>query len=219
MEKTFPKEKDGNYPVRISKCKDEKDIGMQSLVVRKNDIIANGKYLIIANTNQYLITRIEQNSVKLDEYVDMVWGTSASGYGKQKIKITEDGVEFRSPVDGKTVFIGPKESIKIQEDLDADIINAFDECTSPVADYDYTKTSMEKTHRWAKICLDVKKSDQAMYGIVQGGKFKDLRIESAKAINSMGFNGYGIGGEFGDDKKTLTEMLSWVMPNLYGKRL
>ncbi len=136
------------------------------------------------------------------------------GQQPQKIIITEDGVEFRSPVDGKKVFIGPRESIKIQEDLGADIINAFDECTSPVADYEYTKKSMEKTHRWARVCIDVKKSDQAIYGIVQGGKFKDLRVESAKAINSMGFNGYGIGGEFGDDKKTLTEMLSWVMPNL-----
>ncbi len=145
----------------------------------------------------------EKSNLKIEE-----------GQQPQKIKITEEGVEFRSPVDGKKVFIGPKESIRIQEDLGADIINAFDECTSPVADYEYTKTSMEKTHRWAQICLDVKQSNQAMYGIVQGGKFKDLRIESAKKINSMGFNGYGIGGEFGDDKKTLTEMLSWVMPNL-----
>lgn len=145
----------------------------------------------------------EKSNLKIEE-----------GQQPQKIKITEEGVEFRSPVDGKKVFIGPRESIKIQEDLGADIINAFDECTSPVADYTYTKKSMEKTHRWAQICLDVKKTNQAMYGIVQGGKFKDLRIESAIKINSLGFNGYGIGGEFGDDKKTLTEMLSWVMPNL-----
>lgn len=145
----------------------------------------------------------EKSNLKIEE-----------GQQPQKIKITEDGVEFRSPVDGHKVFIGPRESIQIQEDLGADIINAFDECTSPVADFEYTKKSMEKTHRWAQICLDIKKSDQAMYGIVQGGKFKDLRIESATIINGMGFNGYGIGGEFGADKKTLSEMLSWVMPNL-----
>lgn len=136
------------------------------------------------------------------------------GQQPQKIKITEDGVFFRSPIDGKKVFIGPRESIKIQEALGADIINAFDECTSPVADYEYTKKSMEMTHRWAKICIDTKKSNQAMYGIVQGGKFKDLRVESAKTIGKMDFNGFGIGGEFGDDKKTLTDMLSWVIPNL-----
>lgn len=140
--------------------------------------------------------------------------TIKEGQQPQKIKITEDGVYFRSPVDGKKLFIGPKESIKIQEDLGADIINVFDECTSPIADYAYTKKSLEKTHRWAKICLSVKKSDQALYGIVQGGKFKDLRAESSKYLGRMDFNGFGIGGEFGDEKKTLTEMLSWVMPNL-----
>ncbi|MGE5042266.1 MAG: tRNA guanosine(34) transglycosylase Tgt [Candidatus Levyibacteriota bacterium] len=136
------------------------------------------------------------------------------GQQPQKIKITEDGVFFHSPVDGKKLFIGPKESIKIQEDLGADIINVFDECTSPIADYAYTKKSLEKTHRWAKICLDVKKSGQALYGIVQGGKYRDLRIESSKYLGGMDFNGYGIGGEFGYEEKTLTEMLSWVMPNL-----
>lgn len=136
------------------------------------------------------------------------------GQQPQKVKITEDGVEFRSPIDGAKIFLGPKEATKIQEDLGADIINAFDECTSPVADLEYTKKSMDTTHRWAKICLDVKKSDQAMYGIIQGGKFKDLRQESAKIIAGMDFNGFAIGGEFGDDKKTLTNMLSWVMPEL-----
>lgn len=136
------------------------------------------------------------------------------GQQPQKVKITEDGVEFRSPIDGAKIFLGPKEATKIQEDLGADIINAFDECTSPVADFEYTKKSMDTTHRWAKICLDVKKSDQAMYGIIQGGKFKDLRQESAKTIAGMDFNGFAIGGEFGDDKKTLTNMLSWVMPEL-----
>ncbi len=138
----------------------------------------------------------------------------SEGQQPQRVKITEDGVEFRSPLDGKKVFLGPKESIRIQEALGADIINAFDECTSPVANYEYTKRSMEKTHRWAKICLDVKKSDQGIYGIVQGGKFKDLRIESAKTIGGMNFNGIAIGGEFGDNKKRLTEMLSWIIPNL-----
>lgn len=136
------------------------------------------------------------------------------GQQPQHLKITEEGVEFRSPIDGKKVFMGPKESIRIQEDLGADIINVFDECTSPVANYEYTKKSMEKTHRWAKICQDVKKSDQALFGIVQGGKFKDLRIESAKVIGGMDFSGIAIGGEFGDSKETLSDMLNWVIENL-----
>jgi len=138
------------------------------------------------------------------------------GQQPNKVKITENGVFFNSPVDGKRLFIGPKESIKIQEDLGADIILAFDECTSPLADYEYTKKSLERTHNWAKVCLDISKrtKSQALFGIVQGGKFKDLRIESAKFIGSLPFDGFGIGGEFGDDKKIMTEMLDWVMPEL-----
>ncbi len=131
----------------------------------------------------------------------------AVGEQPKNIKITEDGVFFRSPVDGKKLFIGPKESIRIQEAIGADIIFAFDECTSPVANYEYTKKSLIKTHKWAQICLDNKKSSQAMYGIVQGGKFEDLREESAKFIGALPFEGFGIGGEFGDDKKTMQKML------------
>lgn len=129
------------------------------------------------------------------------------GQQPQNIKITDDGVYFRSPVDGKRLFIGPKESIKIQESIGADIIFAFDECTSPFANYEYTKKSLIKTHEWAKVCLKTKKSKQALYGIVQGGKFEDLRAESAKFIGTLPFDGFGIGGEFGDDKKTMQKML------------
>ncbi len=130
------------------------------------------------------------------------------------IRITEDGVRFRSPVDGKEVFIGPKESIRIQEQLGADIIFAFDECTSPIADEAYTRAAMERTHRWAKVCLNAKRSTQALYGIVQGGKFKELRQESAAYIGALPFDGVGIGGEFGDDKKTMGAMLRTVMKEL-----
>ena len=98
----------------------------------------------------------------------------------QNIKIMQHGVYFKSPIDGRELFLGPKESINIQEKLGADIIFAFDECTAPLADYEYTKNSLMKTHQWAKVCLDVKKTKQALYGIVQGGRYKDLRIESGK---------------------------------------
>jgi len=140
------------------------------------------------------------------------------GSQPQKIKIRQDGVFFRSPVDGRELFIGPRESIKIQEQIGADIIFAFDECTAPLADYEYTKNSLLKTHQWAQVCLDVKKSKQALYGIVQGGRYKDLRIESAKLIGSLPFDGFGIGGEFGDNKKIMTEMLGWVMKELPEKK-
>lgn len=137
-------------------------------------------------------------------------------YGQQPkfLKITEEGVSFRSFLEGKKIFLGPKESIKIQEKLGADIIFAFDECTSPQADYNYTKNSLLRTHKWAKVCLVVKKSKQALFGIVQGGRYQDLRQESAKFIGSLPFEGFGIGGEFGDNKKTMNQMLSWVIQEL-----
>lgn len=145
----------------------------------------------------------EKNEAKVEE-----------GNQPQNIKITEDGVYFKSYINGDTIFLGPRESIKIQEKIGADIIFAFDECTSPIADYDYTKKSLDKTNRWAKICLDIKKSNQALFGIVQGGKFRDLREESARYTASLPFDGYGIGGEFGDEKRTMTDMLSWTLPHL-----
>jgi len=141
-----------------------------------------------------------------------------TGDQPKAIKITDKGVFFRSPLNGDKLFIGPRESIKIQQDLGADIIFAFDECTPPQANYEYTKKSLEKTHAWAEICLKVKKSKQALYGIVQGGKFKDLRVESAKFIGNLPFDGFGIGGEFGADKKTMQKMITWVINNLPEKK-
>ncbi|MDI6717567.1 MAG: tRNA guanosine(34) transglycosylase Tgt [Patescibacteria group bacterium] len=91
---------------------------------------------------------------------------------------------------------------------------AFDECPPPNANYDYNKQSMERTHRWAQICLDVKKSKQALFGIVQGGKFKDLRVKSAKFIGSLPFDGFAVGGEFGGDKKMMLKILKWIFNEL-----
>ena len=140
----------------------------------------------------------------------------------KNIKIMQDGVYFKSPIDGKELFIGPKESIKIQEKLGADIIFAFDECTAPLADYEYTKNSLIKTHKWTEVCLKVKSANgrtkQALYGIVQGGRYKDLRQESAKFIGALPFDGFGIGGEFGNNKKIMSEMLHWVIQELPEKK-
>ncbi len=148
------------------------------------------------------------------------------GAQPKKLKIRQDGVFFRSPIDGRELFIGPKESIKIQQQIGADIIFAFDECTAPLASHEYTKNSLLKTHEWAKVCLNVHNASakgsgepkQALYGIVQGGRYKDLRIESAKFIGSLDFDGFGIGGEFGGDKKTMEEMLKWVVAELPEKK-
>lgn len=137
-----------------------------------------------------------------------------TGQQPKLLKITDDGVWFTSFLDGKKLFLSPKQSVRIQEDLGADIIFAFDECTSPIADYAYTKVSMARTHAWALQSLDAQTTKQSMYGIVQGGKFKDLRIESARFIRSLPFDGFGIGGEFGDNKQTMIHMLNWTLKEL-----
>jgi len=136
------------------------------------------------------------------------------GQQPKLLEITEQGVWFTSYLDGSKLFLGPKESIRIQEDLGADIILAFDECTSPLATERYTVSSIKRTHRWAKACLTFKRSNQALYGIVQGGKYKKLRIESAKVLGSLPFEGYGIGGEFGSDKAGMVKMIGWVNAEL-----
>lgn len=131
-----------------------------------------------------------------------------------KVKITSRGVKFQSPVDGHEVFIGPKESIKIQEALGADIIFAFDECTPPTATLEYAKRALERTHSWAKICLATKKSKQALFGIIQGSHFKELRAQAAKFTGSLDFDGFGIGGDLGRSKGEMLEIISWVTPFL-----
>ncbi len=128
-------------------------------------------------------------------------------------KVDYDGVDFTSHLDGSKHRFTPEVSIKIQEYLGADIILAFDECTSPLDDYQYTKKSMDRTHRWAERCLKAKKrKDQALFGVVQGGLFKDLREASAKFIGQLPFEGFGIGGSFG--KQEMNNALNWIIPYL-----
>lgn len=140
-------------------------------------------------------------------------------------KVNEDGVEFKSIIDGSIHFFTPEKSIDIQHDIGADIIFAFDECTSPHASYEYQREAMDRTHRWATRCLarhrelkvenqKLKSMDksQALFGIVQGGRYQDLRKESAKIIGSMDFDGFGIGGSF--DKDDIATAVGWVVDEL-----
>jgi len=130
----------------------------------------------------------------------------------RNIKITNDGVYFRSPVDGVKLFIGPKESIAIQEKLGADIMFAFDEPTSPLHDEKYVASAVGRTHKWAEVCIKAKRTNQSLFGIVQGSNFRKLREESAKFINGLDFDGFGIGGDYGEDKTF--GVLKWVTPHL-----
>ncbi len=134
------------------------------------------------------------------------------------VKIEEGKVIFKSPFDGKRIEITPESSIKAQEDLGADIIFAFDECTSPLASYEYQRKSLEKTHRWAERSLKtLKNKEQRMMGIVQGGRFEDLRKESARFISSLPFFGFGIGGSFGESFGDSKENMYNILDILSGE--
>ena len=139
---------------------------------------------------------------------------------KDKLATIDDkGVTFKDPSSGKLIHLNPKKSIQIQQNLGADIILAFDECTSPLSDYNYTKKAMQRTHRWALESLKYHKkksktTKQSIYGIVQGGKYKDLRLESSKFISSLNFDGIAIGGSLGKSKKDMHKILGWVIPLL-----
>ncbi len=132
-------------------------------------------------------------------------------------KITEEGVEFRSHLNGDKLFIAPETSIEIQNALGADIIMAFDECAPYPAEYDYCLKSLERTSRWAERCIKAhqRPEDQALFGIVQGGMYADLRRMSAEHLTSMDFPGYAIGGlSVGEPKPLLYEMLEATVPML-----
>ena len=131
-------------------------------------------------------------------------------------KVDEDGVTFKSIIDGSSHRFTPERSMEIQHAIGADIILAFDECTSPHASYEYQKEAMARTHRWAERSLahhrKVGHKDQALFGIVQGGRHEDLRKESAQTIGAMDFDGFGIGGSF--DKEDIYTAVGWVNDNL-----
>lgn len=132
-------------------------------------------------------------------------------------KIKEEGVEFRSHLDGSKHFISPEKAIEIQNSLGADIIMSFDECAPYPADRNYVKNSLERTTRWAKRGLDAhnKKDIQALFGIVQGGMYNDLRYESAMQLMEYDFPGYSVGGlSVGEPKELMYDVLEHTTPLL-----
>ena len=128
-------------------------------------------------------------------------------------KITEDGVEFKSHLDGSKHMFTPERVIGIENDLGADIIMAFDECVGYPATYEYTKQSMERTTRWAIRCKEAHKNTekQALFGIVQGGMYKDLREQSAKDLVKLDFPGYAVGGlSVGEPIEIMKDILNYT---------
>ena len=135
-------------------------------------------------------------------------------------KIREDGVEFRSLLDGRTHFFTPESVMEIEQALGADIAMAFDECAPFPSDRAYTIAAMNRTHRWVQRCIAAHtREDQALFGIVQGGMFGDLRIQSAKFLADLDMTGYGIGGLcVGGPKPLMYEMLETLMPHMPADR-
>jgi queuine tRNA-ribosyltransferase len=149
---------------------------------------------------------------------DEIKGRRGGMRGQPKVEISERGVGFRSLLDGSSRFLGPEESMAIQAKLGADIALAFDECTPYHADRDYTARSTERTHRWLDRCLDWHGAHgpaaQAVFGIVQGGVYEDLRRESAERIASAGVDGIAVGGTLGRDKDEMRGVLAATLPHL-----
>jgi queuine tRNA-ribosyltransferase len=136
----------------------------------------------------------------------------------QLAKVTDEGVEFKSHIDGSKHLFTPESSMDIQWKLGADMIFAFDECTSPTAPYEYQKKSLARTYEWAKRslaaheALDTDKR-QALFGVIQGGRFQDLREQAARDLGALPFDGYGIGGSFTkDDIGTAVGWVNAILP-------
>jgi len=132
-------------------------------------------------------------------------------------KITEEGVHFRSHIDGSAHFLSPEKAMEIENALGADIIMAFDECTPWPCEHDYAKRSLERTTRWAARCkaAHTRPETQALFGIVQGSTYADLRRQSAAQIVDLDFPGYAIGGlSVGEPKELMNEMLDITVPLL-----
>jgi queuine tRNA-ribosyltransferase len=130
-------------------------------------------------------------------------------------KLTEKGVRFRSPIDGREVFLGPEESMQIQTELGSDIVMAFDECTPYPATHRQAEESMQLSMRWAARCKQAYRGDGALFGIVQGGMFEDLRIASIQGLLEIGFDGYALGGlSVGETKQEMADVLAFSSPHL-----
>lgn len=182
------------------------------------ELIAVNSAVVLSNT-YHLWLRPGEDIVKkaggLNKFMNYSGPTLTDSGGFQvfslanKKDITEEGVYFKSHLDGKRLLLTPEKSIEIQNKLDSDIAMSFDECIAYPADYEYAKKSTERTLRWAKRGKEVfNNENQSLFGIVQGGEYKDLREYSAKETVKLDFDGYSIGGtSVGEGKEVMYQMI------------
>ena len=202
-------------------------VGTQATVkgLRPEDLEELGAEIILSNT-YHLYLRPGEDLVKeaggLHKFMN--WKrpmlTDSGGFQvfslQDNRKITEKGVEFRSHLDGSKHMFTPEKAIQIQNDLGADIIMSFDECIPYPAEYEYAKISTDRTTRWAKRGKEAHSNPkQALFGIVQGGMYKDLREKSAKDLVELDFDGYSVGGlSVGEPLELMNEVLDYTLPLL-----
>jgi queuine tRNA-ribosyltransferase len=202
-------------------------VGTQATVksLTPEEILEVSEGLILANT-YHLWNQPGMEVIKAHDNVKkmMNWNhallTDSGGYQVFSLsdmrKITEEGVHFKHHKNGSPLFMSPEISIDLQQTIGADIIMSFDECPPPHESRDYLKDSLERTLRWAQRGKKYKTTDQALFGIVQGGLLEDLRLYSAKKTMEIGFDGYSIGGlsvgESKEDMYRITALLKDVLP-------
>jgi queuine tRNA-ribosyltransferase len=202
-------------------------VGTQGSVkaLTPEDLLSLGVEIILANTYHLYLRPGHERIARLGGLHDfMHWQkpilTDSGGYQVYSLgalrKITLEGVSFRSHLDGSSHFLTPELAIQIQEALGSDIVMCLDECTPYPVTYDYARYSHELTRDWAVRCKQArKKKDQALFGILQGGTFKDLRKESAETIVNIGFEGYALGGlSVGEGKASRQEIMAYTLPLL-----
>ena len=188
------------------------------------DLNETGSEIILGNTF-HLMLRPGDNLIKnlggLHKFIN--WEkpilTDSGGFQVWSLgdlaEISEEGVKFSSPYDGKKIFMRPEDSIMIQENLGSDIIMVFDECTDYPTSFEQAKKSMELSMKWAKRCKAAHKSKSALFGIVQGGMYKDLREESLNQLMDIDFDGIALGGlSVGESKQEKTEILEFMSDKL-----
>ena len=188
------------------------------------DLNETGSEIILGNTFHLMLRpgdKLIKNLGGLHKFIN--WEkpilTDSGGFQVWSLgdlaEISEDGVKFSSPYDGKKIFMRPEDSIMIQEDLGSDIIMVFDECTDYPTNFEQAKKSMELSMRWAKRCKAAHKSKSALFGIVQGGMYKDLREESLNQLMDIDFDGIALGGlSVGESKQEKTEILEFMSDKL-----
>ena len=205
-------------------------VGTQATVkaMTPRDLHTLGATLVLSNTYHLYLRPGDERIRDLGGIHDfMGWDgpvlTDSGGFQVFSLgntrQIDDDGVTFKSHLDGSLHRFDPEKSIAIQENLGADIIMMFDECPPP-NDYDYVCRSLDRTHNWARRCLAAKtRPDQALFGIVQGGIFRDLREQSARFLIDLDLPGYAIGGlAVGETKADMHSVLDWLHPMLPSDR-